>query len=94
VSTIDKIENTGDACDLDIKRCYLPIVVTAKCPHCGLTVQKFLEGDYVSYPKINKPFDLPMHHIIEHDEGMRDEEHDWKVKVILRVMLEAADDPT
>ena len=24
----------------------------------------------------------------------RDEEHDWPVRVILRVMLEAADDPT
>lgn len=94
MSAIEKIENTGEPHNLDIKRCYLPFVVTAKCPHCGLSVQKHISSDYLSYPKINVPFDMPMYHCIEHDEGMRDEEHEWKVKVILRVMLEAADDPT
>lgn len=85
-----KIEHTNDVADLDIKRCYLPIVITDTCPHCGLSVQKFLSGDYVSYPKLNKPFTINMHHVIEHDDGMRDEEHDWPVQVILRVTMEAA----
>ena len=87
-----KIENTGDVCDLDIKRCYLPIVITDTCPKCGAEVSKHLDNDYVSYPKVNKPFTINMHHIIEHPD--RDEEHDWPVRVVLRVMVEAAEDPT
>jgi hypothetical protein len=94
--SIENIENTGEAFNLDHKRFYIPITVTAKCPHCGLMVTKNLasETGYLSYPKLNVPFDLSMYHVIEHDEGMRDEEHDWKVSVILRVALEAAEDPT
>ncbi len=90
--SIEKIDNTGEPHNLDVKRCYLPFIVTAKCPKCGLLVQKHVDNDYLSYPVINKPFDMPMHHVIEHEDD--DEEHDWKVKVILRVMLEAAEDPT
>lgn len=85
-----KIEITDSPASLDIKRCYLPIVITTECPQCGLMVSKHLESDYLSFPKVNTPFDMPMYHRIEHDEGMRDEEHEWKVKVILRVTMEAA----
>ena len=83
-----KIENTGAICNLDIKRCYLPIVITDTCPHCGATVQKDLDGDYISYPRVNAPFMVSMHHIIEHPD--RDEEHDWKICVVLRVTMEPA----
>lgn len=86
-----KIENTGSVTNLDIKRCYLPIVITDTCPTCGAMVQKHLEGDYLSYPKVNVPFEINMHHIIEHED--EDEEHDWPVMVVLRVKMEAADDP-
>lgn len=83
-----KIEITDSPASLDIKRCYLPIVVTTECPHCGMTVVKHLKSDYLSYPKVNTPFDMHMYHCIEHDD--RDEEHEWTVRVILRVTMEAA----
>lgn len=83
-----KIEITDSPTNLDIKRCYLPIVVASECPHCGLMVEKHLESDYLSYPKVNTPFEMPMYHCIEHEN--RDEEHEWKVKVVLRVTMEAA----
>lgn len=83
-----KIEITDGAASLDIKRCYLPIIVTSACPTCGAEISKHLDNDYLMYPKINTPFEMPMYHCIER-EG-RDEEHEWKVKVILRVTMEAA----
>jgi len=83
-----KIEITDEECDLDIKRCYLPIEITDDCPKCSKTVTKYINSDYLSYPVINQPFEVTMYHHIEHPD--RDEEHDWKVKVILRVTMEAA----
>lgn len=81
-----KIENTSEVMSLDIKRCYLPIIITDTCPTCGTEVSKHLGSDYVSYPKVNVPFEISMYHCIEHPD--RDEEHDWKLKVILRVTVE------
>ena len=83
-----RIENTTRITSLDAKRCDLPVVITDACPTCGVEVSKYLSSDYVSYPKVNVPFDVSMHHVIEHED--RDEEHDWKVKVVLRVSMEAA----
>jgi hypothetical protein len=86
-STADWIREIGfkdSPGSLDLKRCYLPLTVTAKCSTCGVLVTKDLETAYLSYPKLNVPFEMPMHHTSE------DEEHDWTVGVILRVTLEAA----
>jgi hypothetical protein len=83
-----KIEHTNAVASLDVKRCYLPIIITDTCPTCGVEVSKHIESDYLMYPKLNTPFEVSMYHHIEHD--VRDEEHDWKVKVILRVHMEPA----
>jgi hypothetical protein len=83
------IKNTKDVCALDIKRCYLPIVITDTCPKCGAQVSRNLGSDYVSYPTVNKKFTINMHHVIEHPD--RDEEHEWPVHVVLSVVMEVAD---
>lgn len=83
-----RIEHTPDVTELDIKRCYLPIVIHATCPKCGAEVSKHLSSDYLSYPKVNQPISVPMYHYINHDG--RDEEHEWKIAVVLRVSMEVA----
>jgi hypothetical protein len=83
-----RIETTTEPMSIDLKRCYLPIVIIDTCPKCGMEVSKHLSSDYLSYPRVNQVFSVSMYHHIEHED--RDEEHDWKVFVILRVSLEAA----
>lgn len=80
-----KIEMTNEPMTLEIKRCYLPIEITDTCPTCGATVTKHLNSDYVSFPKVNEPTKLSMHHYIKET----DEEHDWPVTVVFRVTAEA-----
>lgn len=86
--TVMKIESTPEPASLDIKRCYLPIVITDTCPTCGAVVTKHVASDYLSYPKVNTPFEISMYHCIETEE--KDIEHDWKIKVVLRVTMEPA----
>lgn len=83
-----KIEVTNEAVALDIKRCYLPIEITDTCPTCGETVTRYLNNDYLSYPKVNTPINVAMTHHIELPDS--DDEHSWNVSIILRVMAEVA----
>lgn len=88
-----KITNTktDEAFDLDIKRCYLPIVITDTCPLCGVEVERHLNGHYLSYPKLNVPFKITMYHYVERENG-KDEEHEWQAEkeVVLRITMEEA----
>ena len=40
---------------LEVKRLYLPYIITAKCPTCGDEIARHFEDDYVSYPKLGEP---------------------------------------
>jgi len=57
---IEKIND--DVTNLDIKRCYLPFIVSAPCPKCGIVVERDLANDYISYPKTGRSFPLHMVH--------------------------------
>lgn len=81
-----KIEATGEPVRLDVKRCRLPITITDVCPHCGEVVTKNLGTDYISFPMVNEPIRLSMYHCVE----KTGEEHDWFIRVVLRVTAEAA----
>jgi len=83
-----KIEMTNEPLSLDIKRCRLPIEITDTCPTCGAEVTKHLSSDYLSFPKVNAPFEIPMYHHVELPD--RDDEHAWTVMIVLRVTAEAA----
>jgi len=80
---------------LDIKRCYLPgLFITSVCPECNIVVEKDCGDDYpFSYPNINetdKPETVNFYHYNEETE----EEHEWKVPVIINITvkpLEVAD---
>ena len=39
--------------NVDVKRLYLPVVITAKCPVCGKQVKHDLKEHYLSYPAFN-----------------------------------------
>jgi hypothetical protein len=81
-----KIEMTGELVSIDVKRCRLPINITDVCPKCGTTVTKYLNYDYISFPKVNEPIKVSMYHHIE----KTGEEHDWPVNIVLRVTAEEA----
>ncbi|HEY8924290.1 MAG TPA: hypothetical protein VIU64_07910 [Polyangia bacterium] len=83
-----KIAVTNQAVALEVKRCYLPIEITDTCPTCGVEVTRYLNSDYLSFPKINTPINMAMYHHIELPDS--DEEHSWNVMIVLRIMAEAA----
>jgi hypothetical protein len=62
-------------------------MLTVHCARRTARLWLHLDSDYLSYPTINTPFEMSMHHVIDDTED--DEEHDWKVQVILRVSMEA-----
>lgn len=69
-----KIEKTDGSAPLEIKRCYLPFVLTDFCPECGLEVKKYLEHDYLMYPEFGVPTEIPFYHYVE-DTG---KDHEWQ----------------
>jgi hypothetical protein len=75
-----------------MKRCYLPITIYDNCPKCGKEIAKDLSEDYLSYPEIGRPLKVGMYHYEEGDaeNGSKDIEHEWDVKVVLSVTLEEA----
>jgi hypothetical protein len=88
----DKVKVTvvsnDDPFELDIKRCYLPVVLKATCPACGVEVEMDLNGDeYLSYPYINGRERVGMSHEI--DDG---EYHEFEVFITLRLTVEEAVD--
>ena len=88
-----RIENNkSTGLSLDMKRCYLPITIHDKCPECGKEIAKNLATDYLSYPELGRPTKVTMYHYDEGDaeDGSDDVEHEWSVKVVIRVTAEAA----
>lgn len=75
---------------IEVKRLYLPFVIVDECPQCGRSITKDLTKDYLSYPDIDGYEPVPMycydHHV---HEGC---EHQWTLRVRLKVQLAAADD--
>lgn len=44
---------------MDIKRLYLPeFTLESACTECGRMIVKDFEDEYLSYPPMNKPFDM------------------------------------
>jgi len=80
-----KLSNGGEPFEVDVKRFYFPTTLEAKCPTCGTEVKREFSDDYLSYPTANKPFDLNVY--CAGPEGKDD--HNFTVKVMLRVALEA-----
>ena len=52
---------TGDIDIADIKRCYVDMRVTAPCSHCSSECTTDLSQNYISYPVINKKFDISVY---------------------------------
>lgn len=66
---------------IEVKRLYLPFIVSDECPGCKKTIKIDLErSDYLSYPKLNEPFDF---HI-----GCCDCNIEWSKQIKLTVNIE------
>ncbi len=48
-----KIKVLSKPFELEIKRCYLPVVVEAFCPECKTKCIQDLGDNYLSYPTLN-----------------------------------------
>jgi hypothetical protein len=81
-----KIVNTGERLAIELKRAYLPVVVTSECPECGELVEKDLSDDYLSYPVANGKEELHFCHEIADGE----DEHEWSETIVVRLTIEAA----
>ncbi len=72
-----------DSFSLDVKRCYMPIVIKAPCPKCGTVVTRDLSSHYESYPVFNEDTTLSMYH--DGDEDGEDPSKycntSWKIPV-------------
>lgn len=81
---IDVTRIDGEAAGrIDVKRFHLPGIKTkSTCEHCGVESIKDMDVEYLSYPVINRPFDLGFYC------GYCD--HEWAERVRLRISLELA----
>ncbi len=51
------IEFRKEPFDVDVKRFYVPLTFTDKCPKCGvLDKVSYTNDQYLSYPTVNEPF--------------------------------------
>jgi hypothetical protein len=66
--------------EIDVKRFYLPFVVTATCPLCRAEVERRLDDQYLSYPETGRN-SLSMYH-----ESCN---ASWDVEVDLQLTLTA-----
>ncbi len=80
-----KIEQADTPFEIDVKRFYLPVTITATCPKCGATVTRDFEEHYLSYPSTNEPIEEMLY-----CGGKGGCENEWPVSLILRLTLEEA----
>lgn len=81
-----KITNSPDSMSIDVKRFYVPAVITAQCPFCGKECENDYSDEYFSYPDTNERFGA--HFYCDGPEGKDD--HEFEVDVVLRITLEVA----
>jgi hypothetical protein len=75
------VETDNESYEIGVKRFYVPgVVLKSKCPQCGKEAEKDLGDDYLSYPATNTPIYVSMY----------DGEHEWTVRIIVRVTVEPA----
>lgn len=57
-----KISQKYSPFEIDVKRFYVPnTTIEDECPKCRIINKKDLDGDYLSYPSANEPFDFNFH---------------------------------
>lgn len=77
-----KVTNLKEKQELDIKRCYLPVIVETDCPKCKKKLVSDLRNEYLSYPVVNGETKMYFY-CDECDEDVSE-------KVVLRVAIESA----
>ena len=71
------------------KRFYIPgVTLKSVCPECGKEVVDDLGEQYLSYPKVNEPFDYTFYHEQQPEEEGKYWCHEWTEKIVLRISVE------
>lgn len=55
------IKNLKTPFQIEVKRLYLPVVITKNCPKCSRRIVLDLNDDYISYPTLNTVEDIHMY---------------------------------
>ena len=77
--------------EVDAKRFRVPAVLRSTCPECGEECERDLGRDNcLGRPSANEPLEVTMCHECKGSH----ECHEWTVRIILRVTVEAAPDIT
>ena len=84
---ITQIEIATGPYGLDIKRCYIPVVVRAVCPQCGATATRDLRTNYLSYPQIGAPVRVGFTHAVA---SFEESDHEWTEHILLTLTVGAA----
>lgn len=85
------VETETESYEIGEKRFYIPgTVLKSKCPQCGQEDARDLGDSYLSYPEANRPIDVTMAHEVLDESGKHDGEHEWTVRIIVRVTVEPA----
>jgi hypothetical protein len=72
------------ACDLEVKRFYIPgVVLSGKCPNCKAKWWEDFGDSYLSYPTANKPFD--------HGCCCPECDHEWTVRLRIDLAVSVVD---
>ena len=76
------IETAIEPFGVEVKRCYLPVVINVVCPTCGKALRHDLRDHYLSYPAFNAVESV---HIMCMDRESGDE--CTEIEVRLKIML-------
>lgn len=76
--------------EVNVKRLYLPIQVTTQCPECGREVTKYLDSEYVSFPKFCAPETL---HFYCFDDDGNETGHEFELPVRFSIDMQILGEP-
>lgn len=73
--------------EIEIKRFYVPFVISTKCKGCGEVIEEWLGNDYLSYPTLGEPFNYVIYHGEKSDGEECDTENVVKLQLDMQVTV-------
>jgi hypothetical protein len=86
-----KVEIKEEPFDVNVKRFYLPVTLTATCPECGKELTKDCRSDYPSHPKFNCLEEVHFYCVTETEDNYL--EHEFYVPVRFGITAEILGEP-
>jgi len=70
---------TKNTFEIDVKRFYIPFLITEDCPSCGRNNEVDFTTNYLSYPTVSEPIKVNFYCYVC--------EHEWSKQVKLEITL-------